>query len=192
MLNPKKVYLDTNCFVGVVYYSKFKAFRNDEEDHLKYCVKALTAAKEGDLIVYTSTITVAECQTVKGCYDDEVKRLFRSILTSGRIVRLVADSIFIAETARDLRWNHDINLKGVDAIHISSALEVRCDEFLTKDIKILKQADKFAKLGLVATKAPESRILRGEPSEEQPSLFEITDPISDPISRAISFLEEDF
>ncbi|MGO9777381.1 MAG: type II toxin-antitoxin system VapC family toxin [Terracidiphilus sp.] len=47
--------------------------------------------------------------------------------------KLVQDTIFVAEQARDLRWKHNIRLKGMDAIHVASALEAKCTEFLTWD-----------------------------------------------------------
>ncbi len=59
--------------------------------------------------------------------------------------KLVQDSIFVAERARDLRWKHNIRLKGADAIHVASAIEAQSTEFLTWDTDISKPkvADKL-------------------------------------------------
>jgi hypothetical protein len=56
----------------------------------------------------------------------------------------------IAESARDLRWVHDMSLKGADAIHLASALDRSCEEFITLDNRIgrIKNKEKFAALGL--------------------------------------------
>ena len=62
--------------------------------------------------------------------------------------------IFVSERARDLRWVQNINLKSNDAIHVASALEAKCDEFITWDgignkrKSIMKAAPKIAQLGL--------------------------------------------
>ena len=48
----------------------------------------------------TGNITISECQHLSGFVDDDVKRLFRSVPTSGRVVKIVADSIFIAESQK--------------------------------------------------------------------------------------------
>lgn len=78
---------------------------------------------------------------------------FRKMLTSGRGVLLVAPDLFTAERARDLLWVDGINCGGgADAIHIATALEQGCEEFLTtntnKGPAKPEAAAKLAKLNL--------------------------------------------
>jgi len=79
------------------------------------------------------TLTIAESRRADGAPTEEVKRLFNSILVSGKVVLLTQMTQTIAERARDLHWDHGINLGGADAIHVATALTVGCSEFLTFD-----------------------------------------------------------
>jgi hypothetical protein len=115
------VYMESCCVLDVARFSLGRKETISDfaakEQHIEFCIKMLEAAKAGDLLLKTGSFTVAECQHIDGDYGEEIQRLFRSILTSGRVIKLIADSIFVAEAARDLRWNHDICLKGGDAYH---------------------------------------------------------------------------
>jgi len=53
----------------------------DDIWHLK---KLLEAAKAGDLAVFTSSLSAAECSHAEGIADAEVQRLFKGLLTSGQ------------------------------------------------------------------------------------------------------------
>ena len=82
---------------------------------------------------------------------DEVKQSFNSLLLSGQYVKLVQISPFIGEDARSLRWKHSILLKPADAVHVATALERKCEEFLTTNGRLarLSQVGKgLEKLGL--------------------------------------------
>ena len=88
---------------------------------------------------------------------------------SGKIVRLVDPSIFVAEEARNLFWNHKIRLKGADGIHVATAIGEGCCEFITTDEKITKQGKKFSTsianisgLGLSIIRASQTSILPEE------------------------------
>lgn len=105
---------------------------------LDFMRRILAAANNGEIELFTSSISVAECVAAGDDWGSEVQRFFMGTLTSGRMFKLVQDSIFLAEKARDLRWKHNIRLKGADAIHVASAIESRCTEFLTWDTDINK------------------------------------------------------
>jgi hypothetical protein len=71
---------------------------------------------------------------------------------SGQYLQLVQVTPFIAVDARDLRWNHGIHLGGADGIHIASALEMKCEEFLSCDQKLTRveaQGDQIRSLGMM-------------------------------------------
>jgi predicted nucleic acid-binding protein len=100
-------------------------------------MQRILAAANNDIIsLYTSSISIAECVAAGDDYGKEVQEFFIGTLTSGRMFKLVQDSIFVAEQARDLRWKHNIILRGADAIHVASAIDAQCTEFLTWDTDI--------------------------------------------------------
>ncbi len=144
--------MDSCCFIDVAKYELGRKDTIDhldvKEEHIKACIQILDAAKRGQIWLLTGNITISECQHLSGFVDEEVKRLFRSILTSGRVVSIVADSIFVAERARNLMWDFQIRLGGADAHHVATALEAKCSEFVTSDNGILKWAGEILKLGL--------------------------------------------
>lgn len=166
--------MESCCFIDLAKYQLgFKETIDDlakKESHIQGCIKILDAASKGQLRVETANITISECQHLKGLVTPEIKRLFRSILSSGKIVRIITDSIFISERAQELRWTYDINLSGADAHHVASALEANCEEFITFDTKIRNNAEKIAKLGLRVTTGDKTRLLPPEPPPSKPKV----------------------
>lgn len=155
--------MDSCCFIDVAKYDLGRKGSidnlSDKEDHILACIQILDLAKRGQMRVLTGNITISECQHLSGFVDENVKRLFQSILTSGRVVRIVADSIFIAERARNLMWDYNIRLGGADAHHVATALESKCGEFITSDSGILKWAADIERLGLKVIRADQSKEL---------------------------------
>lgn len=170
------LYMESCCVIDVVKYRlNHKHLISDlesREQHIQYCMKMLEAARFGDLRVLTANLTISECKHLDGYIDDEVKRLFRSILSSGRVIRIITDNIFIGELSRDLLWEHDIHLRGADGTHVASAVYAKCEEFITWDGRIMKQAEKIGKLGLRVISADQTKLLPRhyiEPPEEESS-----------------------
>ena len=96
-------------------------------------------------------LTLAECRRAKQDEPptEEMKRIIRSVLTSGKIFNLAELTQTVGERARDLEWEDNINLRGADAVHVATALKTGCKEFLTADGRgPLKNAVKIAALGL--------------------------------------------
>jgi len=77
-------------------------------------------------------------------------------------VYLIQESVLVAERARDLRWVHKITLRGADSVHVASALEMQCIEFVTTDEKIHKQNDILRPLGLCVVYPHETTLLPDE------------------------------
>lgn len=126
----------------------------------------LEASKDRELECWTSTLTVAECLHVEGQISDKAKDSLRRILTSGQYVFLHSPSHHCAIRARDLHWEDGINLRGgtgrggADYIHVASALELGCVEFLTTDGRgMLREAQKLKLLRLDVRKPSETRFL---------------------------------
>lgn len=147
-----KIYIDSCGFIDAVKTDVGEITEPDRANDIWYIKACLKAAKNGDLEVFTSHLTIAECRRAGGAPSEKVKRLFNSILVSGKVVRLADLTLGIAERARDLEWIHGINLGGADAIHIATALTLGCKEFFTFDKKKGKspigRKVEIAKLGL--------------------------------------------
>lgn len=150
--NVKKIYFDANCFIDIVSHDKTTKM----DDHVWHCFNLLKASQDGEVEVFTSLLTLTECLGVKNkagetVVTEEVKRLFNSILLSGQGgVTIIEPTEIIILKARDLRWNDGIKLKGaMDMIHVASAIEVGCCEFITTEKRRFEQeADNLKKLGL--------------------------------------------
>src|SRR5687767_11916687 len=139
------LYMESPCFIDVAKYKLGMTNSIDDlankEPHIQACIKLLDAAEKGEVSILTANLTNSECQHLDGLYTAEMRRLFRSILTSGKIVKLVTDTVFISERAQELRWVHGINLSGGDAHHLATALEAGCEEFITYDNGFLRQKE---------------------------------------------------
>jgi hypothetical protein len=155
MMSTRRIYLDACCFIELVLDASGGKLAAGGK-YVWYLRTLLRAAREKQVVVVTSLFTAAECLHADGKVDDKVQHLFRGFLTSGTSgVTPWQMDIFAIERARELRWKHDINLKPADAIHVATAIEARCDEFLTWDglnptkrQTILKAGPTLAKLGL--------------------------------------------
>lgn len=127
------------------------------------------ASRDGAIQLVTSMLTVAECLHIEEepGPSEETKALFRDFLTSGTVVELIDPDIFIAERARALFWDHDVKIKGADAIHVATAMIEDCQEFLILDGRIHREGSKFstalpliAKAGLPALRPSQSTLLQ--------------------------------
>jgi predicted nucleic acid-binding protein len=132
MIANPRIYSDANPIIELAKRAKGTHDPAREPD-LLMMLRLLKAANNEDVSLFTSSISVAECVAAGDDYGSDVQDFFVGVLTSGRMFKLVQDTIFVAEQARDLRWVHNIRLKGMDAIHVASALEAKCTEFLTWD-----------------------------------------------------------
>jgi predicted nucleic acid-binding protein len=158
------LYMDSCSIIEVAKYKmdmtgSIDAFER-KEPHILACIALLEAAERGEIDVLTANLTNSECQHLDGLHDEEVRRLFRSLLTSGKVIKIVTDSVFISERAQELRWTYGINLRGADAHHLATAIESGCEEFITFD-------DDF--LGKQELIAPLIRVIEGHRSNYLPS-----------------------
>jgi predicted nucleic acid-binding protein len=142
-----RIYMDSCCFIESVK-SQIGNEEPGRENDLWYLKHLLIAAHKGEVEVVTSYLTIAECRHAKipntPNPTDEIKRLFRSILSSGKVVKLAQLTKGTAERARDLHWDDGMNLGGADAIHVATALVTGCKEFLSFDFGKSKSPLKFA------------------------------------------------
>lgn len=156
MSDLPRIYADANIITELGLFGRGWHKREREND-VWFFRQLLQAAYDDHLEVYTSSITLSECSHLKDnsdpdnlkvVMDEKAQEFFRDLLSSGTLIRLVQDSIFVAEAARDLMWTHNLRLKGMDAIHVASAIDAGCKEFLTwdTDMSNTKTAEKITKL----------------------------------------------
>jgi hypothetical protein len=83
-------------------------------------------------------------------------------------------------------WDYQIKMSGADAHHVATALESKCNEFITTDTGIMKWAAEIEKLGMKVIRANESKELAQlaltessqralQETSGQNSLFDTTD-----------------
>jgi predicted nucleic acid-binding protein len=164
-MSPPRSYMDTAVFIDLGKEVAGNLLANRQDD-VWFGKRLLLAARAGKITLFTSSLTIAECQHAGGIADEKVQRLYKKMLTSGQYVFLVQDSILIGERARDLLWVHGISLKGgADAIHLASAVEMECTEFITTDGRFLQAHRKeeiFTKLKIRTVTPHESINLPAE------------------------------
>lgn len=160
-MTKAKLYMDSTCFIDMAKNAVGTLPKTLDND-VWFCKKLLEAHRDGEIEVFTAILTIAECQHADGFCDDRVQRLFKSILTSGQFVFLVQDTVIIADRARKLRWTDNLAFKGADSLHIASALEMGCSEFMTTDGDILSRAKEVVKLGIRIIHPHETSLLPGK------------------------------
>jgi predicted nucleic acid-binding protein len=164
MADKSCVYLDACCFIDMVKEGVGHILTSERSKDVWYLKQITQACRDGELEVFTSIITIAECSHADGNVSFPVRAQFESLLMSGQYVKLVQPTPFIATDARDLRWKHGLALRGADAIHVASALDRRCEEFVTTDRQAKKMAAKstLLQLGLRIIRASETQCLPGK------------------------------
>jgi len=152
--NPR-IYIETCCLIDYmtqIEHKKSLPPDPDKEKDLWSIQHLLKAARDHEIDLYTSTLTIAECLH---CHDEgsppseETQRVINSVLTSGEVIILLQADYFAAIEARNLRWKHGINLGGADGLHVASAIRKECNEFATTDPGILKRKEQLRKFNLL-------------------------------------------
>lgn len=170
MITNPRIYSDANPIIELAKLAK-KTHNPSREPDLLVLQKLLKAANDEEISLFTSSISVAECVAAGDDYGEDVKEFLLGVLTSGRMFKLVQDTIFIAEQARDLRWTHHARLSGMDAIHVASAIEAKCEEFLTWDAGIVNNAPFLASQGIRVISPSQTQFLPPLYTQLKPGLF---------------------
>lgn len=141
-----RICLDSSCLIDYLKKQAGIAISDEREKEAWFCGQLRTAAIQGHLELFVSSFTGAELTHLKDDQghthlDDPVKQAIDGLLYSGRSGILVANiTIFTVEVARDLVWHHGVILKPPDLIHVASAVELRAQEFITRDGRIGAEA----------------------------------------------------
>lgn len=164
------VYLDACCFIEVVKYDSMIPIDDDRKNEVWYLKRLLQAHRDREINVYTSAITIAEATHIGSTpVPADVQSAFERLLTSGQYVHLVQPTPFVCRDARDLRWRDNMALKGADSVHLSSALDRECAEFLSLDgrfERVQAHSGSLASKGIVVRKPSETDVLPGKYLQE--------------------------
>ena len=175
MATKPRVYMDACCFIDMMK-QEVGSLEAGREDDVWYGRKLLEANRAREINVYTSVLSMAEAvapEKGQAKVPDDVKNLLRRILSSGQFVMLIQTTPAIGERARDLRWKEELVLKGADALHVASALELGCDEFITTNgqVQKLSATSALADIGL--------RVIRASQTNHLPDHYRQSDMLDD-------------
>jgi len=132
-----------------------------------YLKQLLQAHRAREVVLLTSFLSTAECVAIEAgqtLVSPVVQEHFRSLITSGQYLSLVANSPSMGAIAQDLRWKHSVVLGGPGVLHVASAMDAKCVEFLTTDDRLQKPkvanaAQALGALGLKMIRARDTKHL---------------------------------
>jgi predicted nucleic acid-binding protein len=126
----ERIYWDSDAFLG---------WFQGEPGKTELCAGTLKRADQGEVIILTSALTIAEVLWMRGApmvpqhKKDIIRKFFRrSYIRVRNVTRQ------ISESAQDLVWNYGIRPK--DAIHVSTALDVVVVALETFDDALLSKS----------------------------------------------------
>lgn len=165
MSSVTSVYMDACCFIEAVKCEASIQIVDSRKNEVWYIKKLLQAHRDREITVFTSTLSIAECTHIgETPVPPEVQQRFEALLTSGQYVHLVQTTPFICIDARNLRWVDHLLLKGADSVHLASALDRGCGEFLTLDggfARVSKHADALRAKGILVRVPSDTDALPG-------------------------------
>ncbi|MGC1696789.1 MAG: PIN domain-containing protein [Pseudolabrys sp.] len=136
------VYWDSDAFLG---------WLQAEQGKVDLCEGTLKRADQGEIIILTSALTIAEVLWMRGApmiaqdKAEIVRKFFRrSYLRVRNVTRAVSES------AQDLVWTQAVRPK--DAIHIATALDAGAAALETFDDQLLKKSGTIGNPGLLIRK----------------------------------------
>lgn len=166
MAELSAVYVDACCFIDVVKFDISATLEEGRKGEVWYIKRLLQAHRDREINVFTSTITIAEAvHTGTMPVPSEVQSALDALLTSGQYTYLVQTTPFVCADARNLRWVDGIALKGADSIHLASALDRNCSEFLSFDGRfgrIEKYSAALSQKGIEVLNPSKTKVLPGK------------------------------
>lgn len=136
------IYWDSDAFLG---------WLQAESGKTKLCAGTLKRAGQGEVIIFTSALTIAEVLWMRGAPSipqekaEIVRKFFRR---SYFRIRNVTRSI--SKSAQDLVWTQAIRPK--DAIHVATALNAGTPVLETFDEQLLRKTGTIGNPGLIIRK----------------------------------------
>lgn len=127
----------------IIYWDTdpFLAWLQEESDKLKKCKGTLERAENGEVLILTSALTIAEVLWKKGgprVAQDKLVILRRFFRRSS--IRVVNVTRSISELAQEIVYNNDIRPK--DAVHVATALTHKSPFLETFDGSLIGKSGK--------------------------------------------------
>ena len=88
-MRRRGVYLDACCFIEAVKHDIGIAITTDRQRDVWHYKQLMQANRDGEISVYTSVLSIAECSHAAGDVSDAVKSAFKRLLLSGQYLSLV-------------------------------------------------------------------------------------------------------
>jgi predicted nucleic acid-binding protein len=127
MATTRRRYWDSDCFIG---------WLAAEPDKVDDCRTVIRAAERGELVIVTSSLSIAEVVKLRHhkpiplADAERVRKFFRQPYI---VVREL--DRFLGEEAQSMVWDHDVDPK--DAVHVATALRVGVEQLDTFDEKLI-------------------------------------------------------
>lgn len=158
-----KLYLDACCIIEAIKGKLGRPLDHplSEVDMIQRIIKA---GRNGELIVYTSILTVAEVLYVdEKPPPDELKMLIERLLLSGRDgITIVSMTPDIATGARDLAWQQNVYTRSIDLLHVASAISAGATELVSVDGRLKRKLGRDQIRGCRLIAASETQLLPPE------------------------------
>jgi predicted nucleic acid-binding protein len=129
----QRPYVDSN-----VYISTLRGPKAEDEQKFRTSAEILHLAESGAFNIYASTFIEAEVIKAPGeavPITSEQEAIIAAYFENDFIIWYDLDRL-IAQRARQVARDH--GMKPPDAVHVATALQARCDQFLTWDEKLHK------------------------------------------------------
>lgn len=133
----------------------FLAYFLEEPDRVDHCAALLEDAENGEILIVTCALTLAEVLALRGqprlppapALKRKVTEFFKNEYISVQNVTRQ-----VAEVARDLVWDHDIAPK--DAVHVAACLVVEAPILETYDRPLIGKSGKIGNPPLIIREPP--------------------------------------
>lgn len=169
MSDTPRIYVDSCPLIDMAKHkaritlSDSPSERANRENNVWFCKRILEAARNQELMVFSSALSAVECTHVEPGQPippQDIQDFFNMLLSSGRsgITRVQAIEA-IQMRAKNIKWKDGVSLGGLDSIHVATALHMGCQEFITTDGKIYRNRDKFTHHKLSIIQARETKLL---------------------------------
>ena len=121
-----KISWDSNCFIAIL---------SEEVGRAEICSTILRRAERGEIELHTSYIGLVETVRIPGVSDDEAEGRIRKFFDSPFINKEEVEDEVATEARRLQRI---ANIRGVDAVHLATALLIDADVLHTYDQGLLR------------------------------------------------------
>ncbi len=140
-MTTPKIYIDACCIIEALKGRRGLPLDHPAEE-VDMIERIMRAAKDGEISLYTSIITVAEVLHLgTKPPPPELKPYVERLILSGRNgIIAVAPSPLIVLLARDLAVDDGLWERVADRVHVATALNVGATEFLSVDGRLAKRS----------------------------------------------------